>query len=65
MQAVAGGKRNGWHSSDPVPSRQHCYDISGAKKGACMLESYTHIAPYDAAAMHAASGTHGVTHEGM
>ena len=30
-----------------------------------MLESYAHIAPYDAAAMHAASGTHGVTHEGM
>ena len=30
-----------------------------------MLESYAHIAPYDAAAMHAARGTHGVTHEAM
>jgi len=61
MHAVAGGKRNGWHSSDRVPARQHCYGISGGKRS--MLESYAHIAPYDAAAMHAASGTHGVTHE--
>jgi hypothetical protein len=37
------------------------YGISGGKRS--MLESYAHIAPYDAAAMHAASGTHGVTHE--